>query len=506
MSLSFFKSRRQSNELSETVNRLVDSLKTGQAPLKELLDGIDEATLHDITRLSDILRADSLAEKTMQPIYKRDEWYYTTLQTLPTYLSEEQEGLVEEFWKPYEFAYKNDSRLQGVFTGMSGKFDPSYIPFGLLTRYLNRYWNHETFLFVRNKNNLDLLFPDVRHPRVLVRNMYARWYTEDRTLIDRETAIGIVFDYLQGEGAEQAVVKPDDAGEGRGIEFLEPGSSRDDIAKAFDAARMKFLVQVFQHEHESLAAPHPGSLNTLRMVTHMRGSTVNYVGTFWRIGVGDSKIDNLGRGNVACRVEPDGTCAPYVYNDYGEVFDKHPDGFELAGHVVYNFPKAIEAVKRSHEKVPQINLLSWDVVIDPDGEPVILEVNLPGGSEAFQPTGIPFLGSKEITKAVLDKYLRDDFFYKRSSWNWDYREYWNKIILEKGVVAPNEDSIVVPDEIDGKPVQGILAHACNELANIRKCIVPARLMENGTPDAIRRLIDNGVEVEVDKGEDADQAR
>ena len=135
-------------------------------------------------------------------------------------LTADQKKEIEEFWGRYSFAYKNDPEIQRYFSGISGRFDATYIGFGLQYYYLNRYWNHITVALIRNKNFLDLIFPTVKMPKVIVRNMWARYYTPDRKLITESQAIELVRKELATENVEQLIVKPDDGEEGKGVLFL----------------------------------------------------------------------------------------------------------------------------------------------------------------------------------------------------------------------------------------------------------------------------------------------
>ena len=100
---------------------------------------------------------------------RRDKWLFEPIlknnPNIPK-LTEEQIREVEEFWRPYEFAYKNDYRQQEMFTGISGKFDPSYFGFGLQRHLMVSFWNHESFKWIGEKNFAPLYFPEAKMPVV----------------------------------------------------------------------------------------------------------------------------------------------------------------------------------------------------------------------------------------------------------------------------------------------------------------------------------------------------
>lgn len=84
-------------------------------------------------RKYDIREINSKAYSKIESAYRRDAYYLKNLIDLEDNrpLSKEESLEIEEFWKPYKFAYTNDSETQRVFYRQSGTFDPSYIGFGL---------------------------------------------------------------------------------------------------------------------------------------------------------------------------------------------------------------------------------------------------------------------------------------------------------------------------------------------------------------------------------------
>jgi len=59
-------------------------------------------------------------------------------------------------------------------------------------------------------------------------------------------------------------------------------------------------------------------------------------------------------------------------------------------------------VKKAHPMVPHFRLVSWDICIEEDGEPILLEANLCRGSlDVHQYNNGPLFG--EDTKKILDE-------------------------------------------------------------------------------------------------------
>ncbi len=404
-------------------------------------------------RIADIVNARRAAKNKMIKVYERDRYTFKQLKDPEVVLTEEQEKEIRDFWSPYEFAYKNDINTQRYYSAISGRFDPTYIGFGLQFYFLNRYWNHITVALLRNKNYLDLVFPQAKHPRTIVRNMWARYYTEDRTLISQQEAIQLVLKELKSPGVERLILKPDDGEEGKGIVFLKKGMSANDIKAAFAGMKEKFICQEVIRNHPTHAAPHPESLNTLRIATIFSKNEVRLVGVVWRMGV-DKEVDNWSAGGIACGVSEDGVCHATAVDHVGNRVTHHPSGFKFEGHRLFHCKEAVDTAKKLHAAIPQLRYISWDFAINENGDPVMIEMNCCGGCNVLQMNGFPAYIDRETLKSVLDEHLLRRFHYDRVNWNWNYQEYNDHIVITK--YAGRSAHVTLPATLRSKPVTGIL--------------------------------------------------
>ena len=47
----------------------------------------------------------------------------------------------------------------------------------------------------------------------------------------------------------------------------------------------------------------------------------------------------------------------------------------LDGYKIPSFEKAVDAVRNLHYQIPHFDLIGWDIAIDADGEPLLIEWN-----------------------------------------------------------------------------------------------------------------------------------
>ncbi len=73
------------------------------------------------------------------------------------------------------------------------------------------------------------------------------------------------------------------------------------------------------------------------------------------------------------------------------------DGFKVP-----SYDKAVSLVKKVHPLIPHFRLVSWDIAIDNEGEPVLIEANMrKGGINLNQFNNGPLFG--DLTERVLDE-------------------------------------------------------------------------------------------------------
>lgn len=149
------------------------------------------------------------------------------------------------------------------------------------------------------------------------------------------------------------------------------------------------LVESVVCQHPEIAAFHPDSINTLRIVTMRRESgDIEYLQSVFRIGAGQSRTDNITSGGICVGVAPDGAlgfygCRPYAIPSLP--LSEHPDThMKFWGFIIPYFSEARELVCWAHACFSsRVHSVSWDVAITPGG-PVIIECNARGGSTIMQ--------------------------------------------------------------------------------------------------------------------------
>lgn len=314
-------------------------------------------------------------------------------------LTAQQLKEIKDFYGPY---VKNVGTLHHAFyTEKTGVFDARWIPTDLYYTVIDRYFNSEQSAKVLdNKCLYPRLFPGISQAQTVVCRMGGFWYDGNLQYISRAEAEELVCQ----AGACFVKAATSSSG-GAGVVYIgsELGSMKEQFAQAVKRMPEDLIVQMPIRQHASAAKLNETSVNTLRLLTMLTEEGVKICAAIIRIGVGNVKVDNTSAGGVSCGVREDGTLRATAYRLTGESFRQHPtsgvvfDGYQLEG-----FDKAKELVLKTHRMVPHFRLVSWDVVIDEQGEAVMLETNLhKTGIESLQLANGPLFG--EDTKKILDE-------------------------------------------------------------------------------------------------------
>ncbi|HKM28648.1 MAG TPA: sugar-transfer associated ATP-grasp domain-containing protein [Anaerovoracaceae bacterium] len=386
-------------------------------------------------------------------------------------LTDEELEQVEEFWKPYEFIYKVDPMVHRFYANTTGTFDPRFIPEDLQKYILSRYFMDQDYIEAfKDKNYTEVLLPDIKHPKTLVHKINGFFRDGDFNPITLEEAVELVFQYKRDHAEDRAaaIVKPTvGTSTGLGIEIIIKTTTKNEIRALLNTKRDNLMVQEVIVQHDDLAQIHPSSVNSIRVMSLFENDEFKVVSACLRVGRGGSFVDNWGAGGISCGIDQNGVCHGPFYTKAGVAVETHPDGFNPEGFAIPGYDNMIKTLKKCQNRVPQLRLISWDVSIDREGEPVFIEWNMKGDSQFHQLTHGPLYG--DDTKRILDGFFAQA--YK------PFKEddvYYNEFIDHIEVCGCDErvTKIEIPSHIDGKPVTVVKARSFFSDDVIEKVLLP----------------------------------
>lgn len=137
------------------------------------------------------------------------------------------------------------------------------------------------------------------------------------------------------------------------------------------------VLQVPIVQHAAMAALHPGSVNTLRVITVRDGREPRpFSRPLLRAGFGGSLVDNGNAGGLQAFVDPaTGRVTGDAIMLRGGTLARHPDtGVPFDGFAIPHFARAVELAVRLHRDLPGLHSVGWDLAITAGG-PVVVEGN-----------------------------------------------------------------------------------------------------------------------------------
>ena len=210
-------------------------------------------------------------------------------------LTPEQEKKIYDYWKQFtddfEIAYHK------YYIDRTGKFDVRFIPDDLFVGYIDGYLNNRAIEpGIADKNYFDMYLRGFKMPTTYLHLINGVYEDSNYNIISKDDAINILCD------KENIRIKPSMASYGgKNVEFLVK-PTREDIINYLNNITCKNLIfQETVKQSKETAKLHPSSLNTIRVMTLLLDNEIKVLPSAFRMGVGNSKVDNASFGGIYCR-------------------------------------------------------------------------------------------------------------------------------------------------------------------------------------------------------------
>lgn len=289
-------------------------------------------------------------------------------------LTKEQKKEVQDYYKSM-IGKKVPLYSHEYFYSRTGYFTKEYVPTNLYHCELIRKANYYPFMHAySDKNMQDILLEKDHTAHVILKNMNGYYYYEGKP-VSEEDAISLC------SNLEKAIIKPTMRSKGKGVQALivKDGKTNIDdltIGQLFKQYSKNFIIQRCITQHEKMSALNPTSVNTIRVLSYRSDMEVLIIYSVIRIGRKGQVVDNQSAGGISTTITEDGKLGKVAFGGYNkDNILKTDTGIVLEGYEIPSYDKAIEMVKRLHLKLPFANIVGWDIAIQEDGEPVLIEFN-----------------------------------------------------------------------------------------------------------------------------------
>ena len=315
-----------------------------------------------------------------------------------------------EYFKNYGF--KVSSAFPEIYYNCNGIRDDRYIPASLYFYYITPYLvNMNLSMAYVDKNMYGRHFHSVRQPETIIHNMGGRFYTPDMQELQEKE----VEDYLKK--FDDFIIKPS-IESGRGRDVCKSSGKDENLMSLLKNYSSDYIIQKILKQHPHLSFLNPSSLNTCRLYTYRPTGSSNYVllGGAVRFGGPGAYRDNACTGGGFCKIFDDGLIEDKIHNykrfGWGSLkAEKNIENLKIP-----NYEKVIDTALNLHKSIPYMDLIGWDIAIDQDANPVLIEINQYPDCEFIQIFNGPMFGdyTDELLEAISNNKTEIKSVAKRS--------------------------------------------------------------------------------------------
>lgn len=200
---------------------------------------------------------------------------------------------------------------------------------------------------------------------------FQQYFKRDAVAVTSESDRDALFAFIKAHGS--AIIKEARGTLGKGIQIVHDDSSemneywasiRDSLSKKATYIAEELIVQC-----DELARFHPTSVNTVRIMTFRKDGEVTFLGSFFRMGSGNSIVDNAGSGGIFAEVDiQSGRIVGSGISKTGKRFNFHPDtGVQIKDYQMPKWPDLLDLCKKMATVLNDQPYTGWDCALTDNG-------------------------------------------------------------------------------------------------------------------------------------------
>ena len=320
-------------------------------------------------------------------------------------LTKGQEADVKAYFKKY-FGREVPTYWHQYLYSRNGLWSEKYIPTSIYNSSI--IWRLNKWQFrhaYADKGFYDTLFYDINRPRTIVKNVNGYLYDDSRPLTEKEAI-------ERCSNLKEAIIKPTLGGTwGIGVKLIQSvdgiiADTNRSVKDLFSSYKQSFIIQERLEQHPDMAKLNPTSLNTIRVMSYRRGDDIVILYAVVRIGRNGQVVDNETAGGIKADIDlSTGRIRGCAIGSPKEKDMPFTDvGTPTDGYQIPCFQSVLDMVKEMHYRLPYFTLIGWDMSVDKDGKPALIEWNR--AAELSQVAHGPAFG--ELTEEILSYAMHRD--------------------------------------------------------------------------------------------------
>lgn len=278
-------------------------------------------------------------------------------------------------WKSLDSHIKIDSYR--IFSHYIGT-DLNILPLEYCATVIEPLLNPKQFWpYYNDKNMFDKIFGLDVLPKTIIRNIDGVYYTDDYKIYkELFLSIPITFKYV--------IIKPAIDGEsGKGVVKLQLSNEKIPLDSLNRQFGKNFIIQECLKQHPYMAQFNSTSVNTIRVMTYRSLITNEIVipNAILRVGAKGKDVDNAHAGGMFCGISSDGVLGKYMCDYLGNKKNNF-NGVDYlnSDFCIPNYDNIKKYAIIVAGRVLHHRLLALDIMLNEQGTPKLIEVNVGGFS------------------------------------------------------------------------------------------------------------------------------
>jgi len=295
-----------------------------------------------------------------------------------------------------------------LLTFLSGKSDYRFMPADVYYSSIERCLNDcdSAGNGIEDKNKVALYVPNEFMPSTLVRFVRGMFFdanfkpiaAEDADEILRGYAGDIIGKQSVGSCGGKSVRLFTDVGNG-----VKKDGGLQLSAKWIASHNDTYIAQERVRQEPVIASFNPQTVNTCRIVTFRRpwSGVVSVIASMIRFGGDEKVVDNISSGGFCASIDDEGVMSSNGVDGAFNLISEHPiSHIKTKGISIPGFKEMCDVAITVASRVPEYNLLGFDMVVREDGRPCVIEVNATSIACVHVQMNRPFFGDE--TEEVVD--------------------------------------------------------------------------------------------------------
>lgn len=252
------------------------------------------------------------------------------------------------------------------------QFDVEFIPNAYFHRFIGEYlFNHHYGKIYSDKNMMWNFLHGLPQIPTVVRNISSDYFDSDGNPLDKNEAIKIISDF-----GEDMIIKPaKESCGGNNVELIKKGCKKNEVDEYLNKFSKDFIIQSKATQSESTKILNPSSLNTIRVNSLFLNNRFSVTSMGIRIGEENSLVDNASSNGIMAGIDENGFLKPIAFDLHGNKYET-VRGIKLCEIRIANINKVKELAIEAHKRMPQSKMIAWDIFLDHNDNPHILEANV----------------------------------------------------------------------------------------------------------------------------------